>query len=171
MTMPAWMRATFWALLAAPGVWQIGLLVWAIAARFPYPYDLEWMEGGVLHGAQRVADGDGLYPPPSVDFIPFLYTPLYPGLLAALGSITDVSYQLGRAISIASLLGLGAVAIAQGRAALAGRAAAGVVGALALGALAAGALAQPAPPVACHIERERYWNGARWRWRDVEVCP
>jgi hypothetical protein len=52
-----------------------------------------------------------------------------------------------------------------------GAAAAGVVGALALGALAAGAFAQPAPPVACHIERERYWNGQRWRWRDVEVCP
>ncbi len=111
MTMPAWMRATFWALLAAPGVWQIGLLVWAIAARFPYPYDLEWMEGGVLHGAARIASGDGIYGPPSVDYISFLYTPLYPGLLALLGSIFGLSYQLGRIISILSLIGLGVLAI------------------------------------------------------------
>ena len=48
-------------------------------------------------------------------------------------------------------------------------------GGLALGAIAAGAMTQPAPaPVyedACHIERQRYWNGYRWRIRDVEVCP
>ena len=56
-----------------------------------------------------------------------------------------------------------------------GAAAAGIIGGLALGAIAAGAMAQPAPaPVyedACHIERQRYWNGYRWRIRDVEVCP
>jgi hypothetical protein len=86
-------------------VWQIGLLVWAIAARFPYPYDLEWMEGGVLHGAARIANGDGIYGPPSVDYISFLYTPLYPGLLALLGSVFGLSYQLGRLISILALVG------------------------------------------------------------------
>ncbi len=109
--LPTWLRASFWAVLAAPGVWQVGLLIWAVAARFPYPYDLEWMEGGVLHGAARIASGDGIYGPPSVDYISFLYTPLYPGFLALLGSIFGLSYQLGRAVSIASLLGLGVLAV------------------------------------------------------------
>jgi hypothetical protein len=132
------LRLAMWVALAAPGLVQLATLVWTIAHRYPYPYDLEWMEGGVLHGAQRVADGDGLYPPPSIDFIPFLYTPLYPGLLAALGSFVGISYQLGRAISILSLVGLAAIAIAQGKAALPGRPAVGVTGAiLGLGLFAA----------------------------------
>ncbi|HVV86553.1 MAG TPA: hypothetical protein VHE35_26025 [Kofleriaceae bacterium] len=133
------LRLCLWLALAAPGFYQLGLLAWTIAHRYPYPYDLEWMEGGVLHGAHRVATGDGLYPPPSVDYIPFLYTPLYPGLLAALSAFADLSYQLGRAVSIASLLGIGAVVLAQGKAALPGRRAApGLVGAvLALGLFSA----------------------------------
>jgi|GEM_PF-990602 len=111
MTMPGWLRVGFWSLLSAPGVWHIVLLGWAIAARFPYPYDLEWMEGGVLHGAARIASGDGIYAAPSVDYISFLYTPLYPGLLAALGAIFGLSYQLGRMISILSLAGLALLTI------------------------------------------------------------
>ncbi|MBK9030419.1 MAG: DUF2029 domain-containing protein [Myxococcales bacterium] len=111
MTMPTWLRVGFWTLLSAPGVWQIALLVWAVAARFPYPYDLEWMEGGVLHGAARIASGDGIYGQPSVDYISFLYTPLYPGLLALLGSVVGLSYQLGRLVSILSLVGLAALAV------------------------------------------------------------
>lgn len=72
--------------------------------------------------------------------------------------------------------------------------AAGVVGGLALGAIIAGsANAEPryyeeppayyAPPrrayyggpayvegPVCHVERERFWDGYRWRHRRVEVC-
>jgi hypothetical protein len=109
--MPTWLRVGFWTVLAAPGVWQLGLLLWAVAGRFSYPYDLEWMEGGVLHGAARIAAGDGIYGPPSVDYISFLYTPLYPGLLAILGSVFGLSYQLGRLISVLSLLGIGGLVI------------------------------------------------------------
>lgn len=62
---------------------------------------------------------------------------------------------------------------------------AGVVGGLALGAVIGSALAGPryyepapvyvAPPAyvegpVCHIERERFWDGYRWRHRRVEVC-
>lgn len=132
------LRLGLWLALVLPALYQLGLLAWTIAHRYPYPYDLEWMEGGVLHGAHRIGEGQGLYPPPSPDFIPFLYTPLYPGLLAALSPIAGLSYQLGRAISILSLLGLGAVAVAQGRAALPRQALVGVAGAvLGLGLFAA----------------------------------
>ena len=132
-------RAALWLVLALPGLWQLGLLIWAIAGRFAYPYDLEWMEGGVLHGALRVQEGDGMYPPPSIDFIPFLYTPLYPGVVALLGAIFGISYQLGRAISVLALIGIGAIVLCQGLAAAGRDRAPGVVGAvLALGLFAAG---------------------------------
>jgi hypothetical protein len=65
------------------------------------------MEGGLLHHAQRIRDGNGLYVPPSVDFIPYLYTPLYPTLIALFG----ISYQVGRALSVLALVGIAVVAL------------------------------------------------------------
>lgn len=95
-----------WALLAVPGLLQLGLLLYAVAGRFLYPYDLEWMEGGLLAHAARLAAGENIYPPPSVDFIPYLYTPLYPALVALLGQVAGIGYQVARAISILSILGV-----------------------------------------------------------------
>ena len=66
------------AIALALAAWFVALLVYVFARRFVYPYDLEWMEGGMLAHALRLADGQPLYAPPSVDFIPYLYTPGYP---------------------------------------------------------------------------------------------
>ena len=93
-----------WLLLVGPGLYQLVLLGAAVFRRWLYPYDLEWMEGGMLAHALRVAEGQPLYAAPSVDFVPYLYTPLYPALLALLGKVTGLSYALGRAISILSML-------------------------------------------------------------------
>ena len=57
---------------------QLWRLAIAVVSRFPYPFGLEWMEGGILAHALRIAEGQPTYAAPSVDFIPFLYTPLYP---------------------------------------------------------------------------------------------
>ncbi len=107
------LHAGVWLLIALPALYQIGLLVTAIGGRFSYPYDLEWMEGGMLQHAQRIRDGVGIYVPPSVDFIPYLYTPLYPSVLALFGGAFGMTYSVGRAISILSLLGIAATAAIQ----------------------------------------------------------
>ena len=98
-----------WLVLAVPGVYQLWLLATAIAGRIAYPYDLEWMEGGMLHHALRFQTGHGIYTAPSIEFIPYLYTPLYPALLATLGGIFGLSYTLGRVLSVLSLLGIAVV--------------------------------------------------------------
>ena len=105
--------AAIWIVIALPALYQIGLLVTAISQRVGYPYDLEWMEGGMLHHAQRIRDGAGIYVPPSVDFIPYLYTPLYPSLLALFGGAFGVSYGVGRAISVIALIGIAMTAALQ----------------------------------------------------------
>lgn len=92
--------------LAAPGLLQLALLLTAMFGRLAYPYDLEWMEGGLLEHAARIADGRGIYVPPSIDFIPFLYTPLYPGLLALLSPLFGIGYTVGRVISVLATLGV-----------------------------------------------------------------
>jgi len=106
-------RALPWVIVALPALYQLGLLITAIAGRVLYPYDLEWMEGGMLHHALRIQNGEGIYVPPSVDFIPYLYTPLYPSLLALLGNGFGLSYTLGRVISILALLGIATVTATQ----------------------------------------------------------
>src|SRR6266702_667106 len=84
-------------------------LAFAFARRLGYPYDLEWMEGGMLCHALRFVDGQPLYAPPSLDFIPYLYTPLYPFALFVLGKLFGVGYVLARALSILSFLGATAI--------------------------------------------------------------
>jgi hypothetical protein len=106
-------QIVLWAAIALPALYQISLLIQAIAGRVAYPYDLEWMEGGMLHHALRIRLGQGIYVPPSADFIPYLYTPLYPTLLALFGGPTGASYLLGRAVSVAGLVGIAGTALAS----------------------------------------------------------
>ena len=100
-----------WLVIAAPALWQLVLLGSAIAGRLLYPYDLEWMEGGLLHHALRIQQGQGIYVPPSIDFIPYLYTPFYPAMLALLATPLGLSYTFGRAVSLVGLLGIAVVTI------------------------------------------------------------
>ena len=125
-------------LAALPAIVQLAWHARLFASRLTFPLDLEWMEGGVLVHAQRIAGGKGIYVTPSLDFIPFLYTPLYPGLLALLSFVAPLGYVLGRVVSILALIAalvalvLASVGEATERggkvfAALAGIAGAGVV--------------------------------------------
>lgn len=88
-------------------------LLWAIviavvfALRVGFPLELEWMEGGSLQQAYRVQQGLPVYGPPSPEFVPFLYPPLYPALLAALGWVFPLGYGLARAVSILAVIATG----------------------------------------------------------------
>ncbi len=85
--------------------WVFVVLARVFLSRLTYPLDLEWMEGGTLVHALRLARGQPLYAEPSVDFVSFLYTPLYPAVLAALSKVFGLSYVLGRAVSILAFSG------------------------------------------------------------------
>jgi hypothetical protein len=79
------------------------------AWRIGFPLELEWMEGGSLHQALRLQQGLAIYPEPSAEFVPFLYTPFYSAVLAGLGLVLPLGYSLGRVVSVvaAALIGLG----------------------------------------------------------------
>jgi hypothetical protein len=136
-----WLAVQFvvWTVIALPALYQLGLLTQAIAGRVGYPYDLEWMEGGLLHHAQRIRLGLGIYVPPSADFIPYLYTPLYPTLLALFGGAAGPSYLLGRLVSVVGLVGIAGTSFASLASARSRALGATLAGALlALGLFAAG---------------------------------
>src|SRR5207247_9527854 len=80
--------------------WVFVVLARVFLLRLRYPLDLEWMEGGVLTHTLRLGRGQPLYAEPSVDFVSFLYTPLYPALLCALSTVFRTPYTLGRSCSI-----------------------------------------------------------------------
>ena len=104
--------------VALLGIGSVALFAYTASMRIAFPYDVEWMEGGVLMQAERILGGESAYPPPSATFVPFFYPPLYPWLLAGLGWISGgVSYALGRGLSLgASLVGAGLGAFAVHRA-------------------------------------------------------
>ena len=65
------------------------LFLYTALRRMRYPFELEWIESGVLVSVRRIAQGRGLYGAPSINFVPFLYSPLYLYLVAALTLFLD----------------------------------------------------------------------------------
>jgi len=95
--------------------WIFVVLARVFLSRVSYPLDLEWMEGGMLTHALRLRNGQPLYAEPSVDFVSFLYTPLYPAVLSGLSKVFGLSYTLGRTVSILAFSGALACLVAAVR--------------------------------------------------------
>jgi hypothetical protein len=72
--------------------------------RLAYPFDLEWMEGSMVHHVSRVLDGKPVYAPPTLDYIPFLYPPLYYYVSAAAARLTGLTFLPLRLVSLTSSL-------------------------------------------------------------------
>ena len=100
---PQRIRIVRWTVAGLAIVWMVSLLA-IFMMRIGYALELEWMEGGVLQQAMRFRDGQAIYPPAGPEFVPFLYTPLYPIVLGTLGSVFPLGLSLARAVSIASTI-------------------------------------------------------------------
>ncbi|HJQ74742.1 MAG TPA: glycosyltransferase family 39 protein [Gaiellaceae bacterium] len=74
--------------------------------RMRYPYELEWMEGGMVAHVRRVLEGKPLYAPPSLDFVSFLYPPGYYLASAAVAWLTGAGFLPLRLLSFVSSLGV-----------------------------------------------------------------
>ena len=82
------------------------LLAFVVPRRLPAPFDLEWLEGGMVLHAERLARGEPLYVPPSVDWTPFLYPPGFPAVVAGIAGLTgEDGLLVGRLVSLLSTLG------------------------------------------------------------------
>jgi hypothetical protein len=102
--------------LARIGLWLLSL--GSIAAfmvlsllRIGSPIELGNGEGMMLDNAMRVASGQPLYVEPTLRFIPFVYMPLYPVLLAPLINTMGPALWQGRLVDLIATLGFIAVVI------------------------------------------------------------
>lgn len=81
------------------------LFLYTALRRMRYPFELEWIESGILMSVRRIAHGHALYVAPSLDFVPFLYAPLFFYVAAAFTKLTGISYAALRLVSTLSTLG------------------------------------------------------------------
>jgi len=73
--------------------------------RLHFPFELDRMESGVLTSVWRIVHGRPLYTAPSLEFVPFLYTPIYFYLSAFVAKFTGVGYIALRLVSTLATLG------------------------------------------------------------------
>ncbi len=86
------------------GVFFVCLFLYLSLKRVFFPYEIEWMEGSITEHALRIFQGKQLYIKPSIDFINWIYQPLYYYTVAAIMHITGVSYLSGRLVSFSSTI-------------------------------------------------------------------
>jgi len=96
-------RALKWCLVGV-SVWYLGSYLVVALARIGYPFELEWMEGAVANHVQRILHGQPLYVRPSLDFVPFVYAPLYFYVSAGLAKVIGLSLLPLRLVSFLSSL-------------------------------------------------------------------
>jgi hypothetical protein len=95
-------------LLAAAAGYLLLYVVLAVM-RMRYPFELEWMEGAMVEQTLRVLEGRPMYAPPTVDYIGFVYPPLYFVLSALVSWVTGPGFLPLRLVSFAASLGSFAV--------------------------------------------------------------
>jgi hypothetical protein len=86
------------------GLFAIAFFVVAFL-RARHPFELEWMEGGVLAHVQRVRDGQPIYTAPTLQFVPFIYTPLYYHVAALVSRVVGPGFFALRLTSILATIG------------------------------------------------------------------
>ncbi|MBP7694477.1 MAG: hypothetical protein KA764_21330 [Anaerolineales bacterium] len=91
-------------LAAAAAALAAGLFLLTAALRLTYPYDLDFVENGLLLEAWQHALGRPVYVAPNADFMPNVYMPLYPWLGGGLLTLTGVAYWPLRLLSSAAAL-------------------------------------------------------------------
>lgn len=105
-------RAALAVILAAP----IAAYLWVAAHRLGYPYELDWMEGGSVALAARVAAGHSIYAAPSLAFVGWTYPPLYYWVAAAVAKLVGIGFLALRLVSVAgSVAVMAALALMVGR--------------------------------------------------------
>jgi hypothetical protein len=73
LKLPQLLRYTLFSVAVA----YLVIYLWIVYYRIRYPFDLEWIEGGMVNQVLRLIHGQGMYVAPSIHYVPFYYTPVY----------------------------------------------------------------------------------------------
>ncbi|HEY8308066.1 MAG TPA: glycosyltransferase family 39 protein [Lapillicoccus sp.] len=88
--------------VAGVGLASVAAYLVVVLQRIGYPYELTYFEGSTVEVAGRVAAGQSLYGPPTTEYTPWPYPPLYFWLTGALAKLTGVDLTTMRVVSVAA---------------------------------------------------------------------
>jgi 4-amino-4-deoxy-L-arabinose transferase-like glycosyltransferase len=86
------------------GIYSLLSLLWLFSKRLVYPYEIDWIEGGMLTSVLQILDGHNLYVQPSITYVPFLYAPVFFYLAAFVAKIFGASLLALRLVSVIATL-------------------------------------------------------------------
>ena len=98
-------RVARWAVVAA-GLAAVSRYLFIALSTIGYPFQLEWMEGGTVDVASRIANGDPIFVPPSIEYVPYVYPPLYFALVAATSGLIGQGLFAARLVSLVAIAGV-----------------------------------------------------------------
>jgi len=94
-----------------PKIWMLVFPTFYLAVflitsllRVGFPYQLSWLEGAMVDNARWILSGNPLYGPPSVDFTPFFYPPLFSYISAFFMKLLGANILIPRLVSLVSSL-------------------------------------------------------------------
>ena len=90
--------------ILALGALYVWGLLWLFSQRLVYPYELDWVEGGMLAAVIEILKGHSLYVEPTISYVPFVYAPLYFYISALVAKIVAPGLLALRLVSVISTL-------------------------------------------------------------------
>jgi hypothetical protein len=81
------------------------IVFYIVLSRINYPFELEWMEGGSLLQVVRILARQPLYVKPSLEYIPYIYPPLYFYISSLFSILMGISFLPLRVVSFLSSVG------------------------------------------------------------------
>jgi len=89
--------------------WFILAFMFVAFSSLTYPFNFEWMEGMSIDIIGRIMHGLPVYTKPSIEYVPYIYTPLYFYICALVAEITGLGFFPARLVSTLAALGIGVV--------------------------------------------------------------
>ena len=86
--------------------YYIGIVFYTVINRIDFPFALEWMEGGSLVEVRRILEDLPLYVEPSIDYVPYIYTPIFFYISAFITRFIGFGFFPLRLISFISTIGI-----------------------------------------------------------------
>lgn len=93
------------AALAAIGAAAVALWLFVAWRQIFFPLELFGHEGAIVDHIRRLLDGQPIYGPPELEFVPFLYTPGYYLICAAFAWAGELAFVVPRMVSAIATLG------------------------------------------------------------------
>lgn len=108
------MRSDRWPPVALAAIGIAALALWLFIAwrQIFFPLELFGHEGAIVDHIRRLLDGQPLYGPPDIVFVPFLYTPGFYLVCAAFAWAGDIAFVVPRSVSaVATLVSMGCLVL------------------------------------------------------------